>query len=172
MSNATLCDGDNYNLATVGFVYLYSSGDYRIPEGYKNADEYISPMLKLNEETHTYELGSKRVNNVYINFNQLPISDMNALTTVKYITQMCLANNTYLPFAQHVYLITEVMRGAPIDCIDKDFEGIGRVTVSKTGIYFAEKLEELAKILLSSTSGNSLIELPNLAFLDLSLIHI
>lgn len=166
MSNATLCDGESYNLATVGFVHLYSSGDYRIPEGYKNAEAYISPMLTLDEETHTYELGSKRVNNVYINFNQLPISDLRALTTVKYIAQMSLSDDTYLPFAQHVYMITEVMRGAPIDCIDKDFEGIGRVTISKTGIYFAEKLEELAKMLLSSTSGNSLIELPNLAFLD------
>jgi hypothetical protein len=166
MSNATLCDPDSYSPATVGFVELYKNNVWHIPTTMKNAD-MVNSMFYVNDDDNTYELGSKRVNNAYINFNQLPTKDQNAVTAIKYIAQMNLRSNSYLPLSHRVYIITEVLRGAPLDSIDKTFEKISTsTTISKTGVYFAQKLDELSKMLLGTTSGNSLVELPNLAFMS------
>lgn len=69
-----------------------------------------------------------------------------------------------------VNLVVETLRGAPIEYIDYEYEGIsGNTDISKFGVYMAYKLEELTNALISGTNGNSmggnaLITMPNLAF--------
>lgn len=69
-----------------------------------------------------------------------------------------------------VNLVVETLRGAPIEYIDYEYEGIsGNADISKFGVYMAYKLEELTNALISGTNGNAvggnaLITMPNLAF--------
>lgn len=66
-------------------------------------------------------------------------------------------------------MIVEVLRGAPIERIDYTYEGLdGNASIGKYGVYAAYKLEELTKSFLGSggTSGNSMVTMPNLAFMD------
>lgn len=69
-----------------------------------------------------------------------------------------------------VNLVVETLRGAPIEYIDYEYEGIsGNTDISKFGVYMAYKLEELTNALISGTNGNAvggnaLITMPNLAF--------
>lgn len=86
-------------------------------------------------------------------------------------------NDAYFNKAAKMYnyrisnLIIEVMRGAPIEFIDYTFEGLdGNQNISKYGVYMAYKLEELLNMMMPSTNGsvtggNSVVTMPNLAFM-------
>lgn len=86
-------------------------------------------------------------------------------------------NDAYFNKAAKMYnyrvcnLIVEVMRGAPIEFIDYTFEGLdGNQNISKYGVYMAYKLEELLNEMMPSTNGsvtggNSVVTMPNLAFM-------
>ena len=70
-------------------------------------------------------------------------------------------NDAYFNKAAKIYnyriinLITEVMRGAPIEFIDYTFEGLdGNQNISKYGVYMAYKLEELLNMMMPSTNGS------------------
>ena len=71
-------------------------------------------------------------------------------------------------------MIVEVLRGAPIENIDYSFEGLsGKVDISKYGVFMAYKLEEIVDSVISGTngnafagSGNSMVTMPNLAFVS------
>lgn len=71
-----------------------------------------------------------------------------------------------------VNLIVETLRGAPIEHIDYEYEGLdGNMDISKYGVYMAYKLEELTNSLISGTNGNSMggnavVTMPNLAFMS------
>lgn len=87
-------------------------------------------------------------------------------------------NHTYYDKTKDLYsrkgrmlinLIVEVLRGAPIEYIDYEYEGLeGNVSIGKYGVYLAFKLEELIKEVLGNPgkSGNSMVTMPNLAFMD------
>ncbi len=173
-SNASLQQAAKYNIYTAGFLSLYDNG-YALPSDYNNSEIFMntkgtsnnSSMFYIEEETKTWQVKNKTFNSsVYINFRDLPVADEDVLKILLQLTQQSISNKC-IDFNKRIYIITEVLRGAPIENIDKDFEGItGNVAINKYGIYFAYKLEELCKQFLSNSNGNSLITLPNLAYMD------
>lgn len=65
-----------------------------------------------------------------------------------------------------IQICLEVLRGAPIESIDKDFEGLNTSRrISKAGLVAAAKLEELQHA-LNNGDTNAILSLPNLAFVD------
>lgn len=70
-----------------------------------------------------------------------------------------------------VNMVVETLRGAPIEYIDYEYEGLsGNADISKFGVYMAYKLEELTNALISGTNGshtggNSMVTIPNPAFI-------
>lgn len=69
-------------------------------------------------------------------------------------------------FYKYVDVVLEVMRGAPIESIDKDFEGLNTArTLTNAGLSAAAKLEVLDEA-LDENGINSLLAIPNLAFVD------
>lgn len=70
-----------------------------------------------------------------------------------------------------VNMVVETLRGAPIEYIDYEYEGLsGNTDISKFGVYMAYKLEELTNALTSGTNGshiggNSMVTIPNPAFI-------
>lgn len=87
-------------------------------------------------------------------------------------------NDAYFSKGNNMYhnrivnLIVETLRGAPIEHIDYEYEGLdGNMDISKYGVYMAYKLEELTNSLISGTNGNSMggnavVTMPNLAFMS------
>lgn len=93
------------------------------------------------------------------------------------VIQQIFFNDAYFDKAANLYgprfvnLVIEVLRGAPIEHIDYTFEGIGgKQNISKYGIYMAYKFEEILDAIMPSTNGevtggNSVVTMPNLAFM-------
>lgn len=173
-SNASLQQASKYNIYTAGFLSLYDNG-YALPATYNNSETFMytkgtsdtNAMFYIDDETKTWQVKNKTFNSsVYINFRDLPVADSDVLSILLQLAQQSI-NNKSIDFSKRVYIITEVLRGAPIENINKDFEGItGNIGINEYGIYFAYKLDELCKQLLSNSNGNSLITLPNLAYMD------
>lgn len=165
-SNATLYNENDYNLYTLGFLSLYDKGGYKMPLDYHNSDNYMDEYFVENDTTGVWELKDKIFGNVQMHFKDLPISNSMVIDALYKEALDCIKDKG-LTYYQHVYLITEVLRGAPIGDIDKHKEGIEGITnITKHGIYMAYKLDELTKALVASSNSNSLISLPNLAFMD------
>lgn len=162
-SNATLYPSNTYTPYTVGFMSLYSKGDNiptkneelvkRLPEF--KADDSGSVLLQRNYE----------FNNIPVN-PQSPSVSSHELLEVLYDNQVSILNRRGYDFKQRIWLITEVLRGAPADSIDKVKEGIvGRRDVNKYGLFMSYKLDELANALLPTTNGNSIVSMPNISFM-------
>lgn len=165
-SNATLVKPDKYTPWTAGFLSLYA-GDYHLEEEYNNSSAYMSEYFMLDEETGTWELKAKTINGVYMNFTYLPMQSDGVMKALIENFEGNVTSTQGLPFAQRAYLITEVLRGAPLENINYEKEGIvGNRSISKTGLSMAYKLDDLVEQFLSDSNGNSLVTLPNLAFMD------
>ena len=93
------------------------------------------------------------------------------------VVQQLFFNDAYFTKAKGIYshritnMIVEVLRGAPIEYINYTYESLsGPADISKYGVYIAYKLEELMKAFLYSeqnneNGGNSIVTMPNLAFM-------
>ncbi|MDE5638559.1 MAG: hypothetical protein K2I47_01985, partial [Odoribacter sp.] len=176
-ANPTLQNSTSYDVHTAAFLTLADNSYYEIPKDYNNAEKYA---LGLNKETGTttgdfildetvgvYQIAPKKINGIYYNFRDLPIGDIDVLVSLVNLHKQRLATGKNIKFDKRVYIITEVMRGAPLEWIDKQKEGLNTSSsLSKGGIYAAAKLEEISDTLLSSSNGNSLISFPNLAFME------
>lgn len=168
MSNATLCDEYKWTPYTAGYLTLADNG-YEIPGSYTNAKKFAagststsqSGYFRYDSESKTYRVASRMINGYYINFRDLPVSDEGTMQTLLTLATNALCNNKYFNFEEQVYLISEVMRGAPIENIDKSFEGLEGAEIDSFGIYLAYKFEEFAKQFMSNSNGNSLLSFPD-----------
>lgn len=164
-SNATLYPKSSYSTYTIGFMDLYSNGDNI--KGYKN--ENIKNMLTdftYDGESDTWLQNNYEFNGIPVNPQRPSVADKELLE-VLYDNQISMLNNKSYDIDQRIWLTTEVMRGAPLENIDKEKEGItGKRDVNKYGLYMSWKLDEIADALLPTSNGNSIISMPNLAFMD------
>lgn len=163
-SNATLVLPEMYTPWTAGFLSLYA-GEYHLEETYNNSTLYLPDYFEVvNGE---WRLKAKTINGVYMNFTYLPIQAEGVLDAIVSGWNKNIAVNNGVDFEPRAYLITEVLRGAPLEDIDYVKEGIeSNRAISKVGLSMAYKLDDLVKQFLSDTNGNSLITLPNLAFME------
>lgn len=170
-SNATFYEQDAYSVVTAGFASLAASTDaWQIPADKPNVADMIDNSFIVDVNTNTYKLSNKTTEqNVSLNFTNLNLQSESvrkvlyndALTTCSGGID---GNNTFEP---RVNMIMEVMRGAPIENIDFEQEGLsGYRNLDRTGIYIAYRVEQLGDLLLSSSEGNSLLKMPNLAFMS------
>lgn len=166
MSNATLCSSD-YTPATVGFLYLYNYGNYQIPYTANNCDFMLSDYFAADDNTHTYRLTNKIFDNVKLNLSAIQLNDEGV---IKMLYECAIDNcytSGYIPFNKHVYWMTEVLRGAPLEFVDKDKEMIITTTsYSKLGITIANKLDEIVQSFYEGDTKLSILSLPNLAFMN------
>lgn len=167
VSNATLVDPSSYDLLNAGFLYLYKTGAYQIPTMLKNSDKYISGLLWGDDSTHNYELGTKIIDNVQINLGNTQLSDASVMQMLYSHNVTKFISSGALPFEERAYIIVEVMRGAPLDSIDKDFEQLNSgVNYSKAGIAAATKLEEMVNSLFRENKSISFLDMPNIAYMS------
>lgn len=163
-SNATLVNAESYTPWTAGFISLYA-GDYKLPVTYNNSEVYMKDYFE--QEDGVWVLKAKIINGTYMNFDYLPMKSDGVLANIVKNFESTVTNEGNVPYAERVYLITEVMRGAPLENISYENEGIvGNRSISKTGITMAYKLDDMITQFLSDSNGNSLVTLPNLAFME------
>lgn len=163
-SNATLVNDESYTPWTAGFISLYA-GDYKLPVTYNNSEVYMKDYFE--QEDGVWVLKAKIINGTYMNFDYLPMKSDGVLANIVKNFESTVTNEGNVPYAERVYLITEVLRGAPLENISYEDEGIvGNRSISKTGLTMAYKLDDMITQFLSDSNGNSLVTLPNLAFME------
>ena len=89
------------------------------------------------------------------------------------IIQEVFWNNAFYSKARKMYsiricnMITEVLRGAPVEFIDYEKEGLTQVSDSSVGIVIAYALDKLMNSVISKSKDyvNSLVTMPNVAFM-------
>lgn len=176
-SNATLYDGltaqsCGYTIYTAGFLTYYNNGQFYLPNT-TNVKKYNKEsFMQLDSETDTYRVGVARFQGFgamtkRIDFRNVSLSNSEYLQLFMKLQSKSLSAKS-LKYNQHIFLVTEVLRGAPIEQIDKEKEGIVPTSsdFSSFEIYIAAKLEKLVNQMIPTQNGNTWISLPNLLFMD------
>lgn len=172
-SNATLY-AKGYNIYTTGFLYLYQNGKYKIPKGNENMTEYMQKYFYLDGAEGVWKVKNNRIKidgeSVPVLFDNLQFNEENTQDIMMGATNQrlnAIKRNSSSTFKKLAYLVTEVLRGAPIEEIDKEVECIESLgDLSGAGIYIASKIDTLMSELLPTENGNSYITLPNIMYLD------
>lgn len=172
MSNATLMNEETFvstNWAA-GLYAVYGNG-YRIPVKKDDIDTISQVMANFVED----ESGKYYIPKARTLGDEYEI-DMSRLATTSKETLDVLYNRAYADlknatqgniysFNQFFQIALEVMRGAPIESIDKEAEGLlTNDRLDRAGIVAAVKLEDLNNS-LGTNGENSTISMPSLAFM-------
>lgn len=168
--NATLHDGNfkNYNVATG--TYVNYSKDYSVPLTCQGAYSVLAPFFIADLNSGVYTINNLNIKlaggEVNLgNVSQYDIKTQKAVMTM-YKNSVVEKQCTNLNWMAMVNICNEVMRGATIDNIDMDAEGINVFLDSnKAGIVAASKLESLINSLKGIVS-NTLIKIPDFSHMD------
>ena len=165
-SNPTLQDPNLYTPYTIGFLSYYAKGNW-IKSSNDNLTEFFDGTdFEWDPDTEYWVPKMVSIDGVPIDPQNLSVSKEDLINAL-FSYQMQLCNKDNYIFGQRAWVITEVLRGAPIEAIDKTQEGIiGKRDVNKYGLYMSVKLDELANKLIPTLRGNSLISMPNVAFMQ------
>lgn len=118
--------------------------------------------------------GKLKLKNVYLESYGIQASvNWDTLNANSDVIQEVFWNNSYFVKARNIYgtrilnIIVEVLRGAPIENIDYQKEGITGVKSGDAGIVIAYALDKFLDALSSSSTDfvNSMTTMPNLAFM-------
>lgn len=162
-ANATLWT-DSYAPYTAAFFSTYGDS-YVLPY---DKDSSLNDTLKtvLTPVGDEWRLTSVRVNGGVMDMAKLSTADKESLQTVSEVFSYDLGSGSIYEKPLWEMVITEALRGAPIESINKDFEGLNLShRVTKNGLVVAEKLEFLVKA-LTSEGTNTTLTIPNPAYMD------
>lgn len=172
--NSTLYTPDNYNIATAGFISMYNKFDSKkLEQNYNNSDKYMSHYGFIEENNSNnskyWGLDDISINGYTIYTKGLGMSSNKIKKLLYKIGKETFAQNQLSSnklFNQRVNMIIEVMRGAPLEFISFDKEGLAKTrNIDKTALYVTYRVEQLTDLLTSGSNGNNLIQLPNLAYM-------
>lgn len=174
--NASLYTAENFNVATAGFLSVYNKFDsVRLPERYGNADKYMGDYGFTIEESledgkNYWALGLLDINGKTIDIRGSGIASNSIRKALYSLAKQSFSDDQTAStrlFNQRVNMMLEVMRGAPIEHIDFEKEGLAGVrNLDKTAIYVTYRVEQLSDLFTSGSNGNSLVELPNIAYMS------
>lgn len=174
--NASLYTAENFNVATAGFLSVYNKFDsVRLPERYGNADKYMGDYGFTIEESledgkNYWTLGLLDINGKTIDIRGSGIASNSIRKALYSLAKQSFSDDQTAStrlFNQRVNMMLEVMRGAPIEHIDFEKEGLAGVrNLDKTAIYVTYRVEQLSDLFTSGSNGNSLVELPNIAYMS------
>lgn len=164
-ANATLWRS-NYTPYNAAFYSTYGD-DYFLEynKEAKDLNKVLESVLTPVDESE-WRLTSVKVNGGSIDLSRLSTADKDSLAAIVEVFEYDLSVGRIYDQAKWEMLITEVLRGAPIEHIDKDFEGLNLShRITKNGLVVAEKLEFLVDA-LSTKGANTTLSIPNPAYMD------
>lgn len=165
-SNPALFKSGQYLTTTIGLMYLYGQGN-RFTRDELNDDIFnkISNYFAVHEETKQIIQKDVKLGDVIVSPNLL-VSNNESLQDVLRTKQNMVYNDSGYDVNTRLWIATEVLRGAPMEFIDTAKEGIKtEIKTDNYGLYLSTKLDLLADKLLSTNNGNSIVSMPNLAFI-------
>lgn len=159
-SNATLNIGDtnnSYNIYNAGWLHTYGNTWY-IPDTYK--DIKIDKLI-LDEDNRKWVMQDAVINSK-VSLNRLSIANDSTLETLYALYSRQFQSKWRSNFdldSYVVWIMMEVMRGAPLENIRKDFEGLNPVRLKTKHVGTAIALEKLTDA-ISNSKSNSLLKMP------------
>lgn len=163
-ANATLWEG-GYSPYNAALMATYGD-DFTLK--YDPADKQLNKTLSkvFTNVDGNWELTSVKVADGNIDVSKLSTADKSSLNALSDVFAYDLNSGAIVNKAQWEMILTEVIRGAPIEDIDKDFEGLNLShRVTKNGLVLAEKLDFLVKA-LESKGENTTLAIPNPAYMS------
>lgn len=143
--------------------------EYFLPYDDIESAKYVNDMLARTyfaAEDGKWVLRSAKVKDGTVDVARLSVADRETLVSLAEVFEYDLTTSNYYDLSKWEMIITEVLRGAPIENIDKQFEGIQVDTrVTRQGLLMAERLEFLVDA-LHGTGQNANIAIPNPAYID------
>lgn len=160
-ANATLYS--TYNAKTAAFLTTYGK-EYFMPSDLKFVSDSAAASMFEQNDDKTWKLVAKAIGEV--DYNRLDTSSDSVKEDLMTLTKEFL-DSKQLKFNNYIRnIFLEVMRGAPLERIDKIKEGLNpNARISKAGIVQAVKLDAL-KTALNSSSQNAVLAIPNLAYVQ------
>ena len=170
-SNATLHTAyySNYNVA-FGLYNVYGK-EYKIPISLENAYSVLYPFFTPNFESGYYDVANvtMQAGSSQINFAKLSNYSSDTSDAVQKIYNNAVKDykgRTNLNYPAMVNIINEVLRGAYMENIDKDKEGLTYYGNGTYGALVAAAKYEGLLDSLSSSSLNSLLAIPDFTKMD------
>lgn len=173
-ANATLYDVKDYQPRTAAFCSTYGDS-YFIPYYDTESAEKLNNYLKGNSDYSMFSVDEK--NSVFVmktvttvdgtvDLSRVSIADKTSLQALSDTFTVDLSKRAFYKFSLFELIITETLRGAPIEFIDKQFEGIQtNVTYTRQGLIVADKLETLVDA-IAPAGQNASVAIPNPAYID------
>lgn len=168
-ANATLFT--NYVPRNAAFYACYGDAFY-LPAYDENPDDAVHHMLTDGSQAlcslkdGVYRLNALRTTDMTVNAAMLSTASTEALSDIADTFATTIKTNANYYINKWRMIITEVLRGAPIEYIDKQFEGLTtNVAYTRQGLIIADKLETLTKA-IAPVGQNASLAIPNPAFMD------
>lgn len=161
MANASI--NESYDPYTAAFIGTYGNS-YSIPKEYADCIDSIKDLVELNEEKGIYEFKAQ-VEGGVIDFQRLSTNSEETQSRLFNLARGHIEEGSFSNKKYIVNVLLEVMRGAPMDKIDKQTEGLkSSIDVSRAGVVQANKLDDLKKA-LGTSEDSTIIAPPNLAYM-------
>lgn len=166
-SNATL--HRQYNPYNAGLISTYGkehliTKDHKFPDIYDNSDEDGESNTFTLTEDDEWTFKPLAINSL-VDLNALATSDEETMQTLVALTRRAIDGTDFHNERFIRNVLMEVMRGAPAEHLDYEAEGIRpNNELNQAGVVQAYKLDQL-KSTLETKSQNSLLALPNPAFM-------
>lgn len=163
-ANATLYNS-SYRPYNAAFYSTYGD-DFLLP--YDADAEALNRLLEevLTPVDGVWQLASLQVKGGSVDLSRLSTADKESLAEITEIFAYDVGTSGFCNASLWKVIVTEVLRGAPIECIDKDFEGLNTTSrITRSGLMVANKLDELIEA-LSSDGANASLSIPNPAYID------
>ena len=167
---------DNYRPVNAALLSTYGDSFHLPFDAGKNINHMLGGDIEgkgdtsnsyfhKDEKSGKWLLNSMRTTSGTMDISRLSTASKDALKELASVFEYDLTVGNYeLPIWEQV--ITEVLRGAPIEHINKQFEGIQVDTrITRNGLILAEKLEFLVDA-LSGSGQNASLTIPNPAYID------
>lgn len=165
-SNATLWASDWNEVQPALGLYTCYGKNYSLPISVENpqleamwsrGEKYWMPY---GREVST-EGGSET-----LDYSNVDSYDTGAQEVAKINMYNYLQNDSKINWWAYASIISEVMRGAPVESIDVTKEGLSNVNKDIDGMVLASKLEDLQDSLESSVHTNSLLMIPDFSRME------
>ncbi len=174
-ANATLW-GSDYRPYNTAFFACYGDA-FHLPVYDTDSASAVDRLLTKDDQAlcsdsngeekgGVYLLNALRTTNSTVNAAMLSTANKEAMQDISDTFAIKIKSRAYYDLSQWKMIITEVLRGAPIENIDKQFEGIQTdVTYTRNGLIIADKLETLCNA-IAPAGQNASLAIPNPAFMD------
>ena len=171
-SNMTLHPASYKDSYVASGLYSIYGTSYYVPGSVEGAAKAMMPFFLYDTDEDVYVINGQTItyaDKYKVSFNSISPYDIRTQSAITLAYKSYIHDNHYtkLNWVSMVNIINEVMRGAPVENIDKEKEGVmGDIEKNRAGLVAAAKLEEIIKSFEGTSSTNTLLQIPDFSRMD------